>query len=263
MSNDFYSFAATLSTLGKDEVLNYIDNFFLPENLPDYSYPDYANDRERTAIEVMFDEDLTLEDRIKKAREIDRYCIEAFFTELSMREETLAYNLFREYEEDLSSISQLDRYGRENLMIILDLFVEYLIEIRNYKTAIRLQKRINDVSEEGANYVRLGYLYSFIEDSDAFYDLYLDGKVKDASCYLLLILTLLKNEEEVKAKEVLNEMFAVIPYSEYIDRIWELDTSIEEASVFADCVDRLFDELCSVPYFFNWCAKNKEEALSA
>ena len=263
MSNDFYSFATTLSTLGKDEVLNYIDNFFLPENLPDYTYPDYVNDREKAAIEVMFDEDLTLEERILKAKEIDRFCIEAFFTELSMREETLAYSLFREYEEEFASISELDRYGRENLLIILDLFVEYLIEIRNYKTAIRLQIKINEKGEENANYVRLSYLYSFIEDSDAFYKLYLDGKVKDPACFLLLIITLLKNEEEDKAKDVLNDMFITVPYSDHIDRIWELDTSIPEAAVFADCVDRLFDELCSVPYFFSWCAQNKEEALHA
>ena len=55
----------------------------------------------------------------------------------------------------------------------------------------------NDLSNKNVN--RLSYMYSSIERADDFYRLYLEADF-DAYDYLMLLITLLKHDEESKAK---------------------------------------------------------------
>ena len=263
MSADIFSFANELSALKKEEVEPYLESFFVPENAPDYYVPEYATEAEKEAVLLFFESEKPLDERVIEARNLDPMSIEAFFVELSLREEVLSYSIFKEYYDRLDDYDSYTVYAQENLCIIVDLFVEYLLDIHYIKGAIAVQKRLNLVPRYTKNISRLSYLYYLIEDGDAYYDLFLNEDFEDPASYLLLINTLLKCGEQDKAREVLNDMFAYVPYSDYIDRIWELDSSIEEARVFADAVDRCFDDLCSVPYFFTWCSQNREEEMHA
>ena len=263
MNTDIFSFAAELSRLEKDEVIPFLESFFTPENVPDYFIPDYASEAEKEAVLLFFESEKPLEERVIEARNLDPMSIEAFFVDLSLHEEVLSYSIFKEYYDKLDDYETYTVYAKENLCIIVDLFVEYLLDIHYIKGAIRVQERLNTIPRYTRNISRLSYLYYLIENGESYYDLYLKEDFEDPASYLLLINTLLKCGDQDKAREVLNDMFSAVPYSDYIDKIWELDSSIEEARIFADAVDRCFDELCSVPYFFTWCSQNREEEMHA
>lgn len=262
---NFFTLASELSKHTPEEVGTYVDSFFIPENYHSYEIPEYAEDNERKAIEILFTGEEDILTRLERAREYDYLCVEAFFVEVSMFDDILSYDSFYRYYLLIDDFPEFTIYGQENYLLILDLFVEYLIDIGNIKTGIRVQKDLIRISKGKSvrNTARLCYMYFLLEDADTYYDYYLSEEFDDPGCYLLLIVTLLKNNEEGKAKEVLHDMFSLFPKSRYIDRIYELDEGDEEARRFIDCVNGCFDELCSVPYFFKWCAQNKEDILDA
>ena len=263
-TTDIFTLANELAKLEKSEAEEYIDSFFVPENLPEYYFPEYVNEAEREAILTFFESDKPVEERVLEAKSLDPLSIEAFFVDLSMHEDILSYSIFQNYWDMLPDYESYTVYGKENLMIILDLFVEYLLDIHNIKGAIKVQEKLHSIPGNTVrNVPRLCYLYYLIEDGNTYYDLYLKENFEDPTSWLLLINTLLKCEEPDKAREVLNDMFSAVPYSDYVDHIWEIDESIEEARVFSDAVNRCFDELISVPYFFTWCSQNKEEEMRA
>ncbi|MBQ1477619.1 MAG: hypothetical protein IIZ33_05695 [Erysipelotrichaceae bacterium] len=264
MSN-FYSFVRELSALVKDEILDFLEGYFTPEGYVDYLIPDYVTPEEKKAVEALFLHEGSMKEKIDEARKYDPLCIEAFYIEVSMLDDVLAYDVFVRYHRMISGYESFTSYGKENYMMMLDLFIEYLLDISNIKGAMKIQKDLIRLTPERTlrNTTRLCYMYYLLEDSDSFYNYYHEEDLDDAGCFLLLIVTLLKNDDEEKAREVFNDMLSLFPYADYIDHMWELDDSNEEAAKFMECVNSCFDELCSVPYFFAWCSANKEEVLHA
>ena len=142
----------------------------------------------------------------------------------------------------------------------MDFYVEFLLDIRNITTAIKVQRMIirlsNDLS--GKNVNRLSYMYSIVERADDFYRLYLESEF-DAYDYLMLLITLLKHEEGKKAKEVLLDMFKNVKYAEYMDHLWDLDTKDPQQNEFYRLIEDCYSEINSIPDFFAWVNLVNEE----
>lgn len=243
-----------------------ISDFFRYENLEDYFIPEDTNAQEREAINIMFDDSKDIYDRIDEARKLDEFCLEAFYVELNLRKDLSPYTLFMSYYQKINQFNSLTSGAKGNFLIILDLFIEYLIDIHNISKAIVIQKELLEITNNNKkrNITRLSYLYFLLEKHEEFYEFYENNEFDEAIPYLLLINTLLKNDEFEKAKIVLNDMVAFIPFSKYIYRLWELDDKTEaDALDFKEAVESCYEELFSYPNFFSWCKENIEEVYKS
>ncbi len=75
----------------------------------------------------------------------------------------------------------------------------------------------------------------------------------------MMVLMLLKHEEEKKAREVLLEMLEKVKYAEYMDHLWDLDLKDPEQKEFYRLIEDCYSEISSVPDFFAWVNKINEE----
>lgn len=260
-SVNFFDLLGRVSGINIDDDVKSLKDFFVMSNFDSYMIPEDANEIEKDAIKIMFDESKDILDRIYDACKIDPLCIEAFYADLATRNETDAYTLFMNYYHKKDEFDSFTSYGKSNYAIVLDFFIEYLIDIHNITKAIHVQKELMKITKTNIsrNITRLSYLYYLLEKHEEFYNFYQDYDFKDAISYMLLINTLLKNDEFDKAKIVLNDMITYVPYSNYIYHIWDLEENEVEAIEFKEAVENCFEELCSVPDFFLWCKENIEE----
>jgi hypothetical protein len=68
----------------------------------------------------------------------------------------------------------------------------------------------------------------------------------------MLIVTLLKHDDERRAKEVANDMFDHIELSSYIDHLWDLDYSDPAQKEFYEAVENSYEYIRSIPDFFTF-----------
>ena len=145
---------------------------------------------------------------------------------------------------------------------IMDFYVDFLLDLHNMTKALRIQKLIIRLSNHADHKAisRLSFIFSILEDDLQFYRLYLDHPFT-AYDYLLLLITLLKHEDEIKAKEVLIDMFAQIPESTYLDHLWDLDMEDEQQKKFYQVIEDCYDEISSIPSFFSWVNEIREKIV--
>lgn len=238
----------------------YFLQFFTDKNYKEYETEYSLNKDQKKAIKTMFTSKKEILKRADAALNIEPLCIEAFFVYFILTEDIFVNYRFKNYFNQINEYGDLDEYDKYCFIKIMDLYVEFLLDLHNFSGAIKVQKMINrltnNVSRVGVS--RLAMMYSILEDSDEFYRLYLDSEL-DGHDYLLLLITLLKNDEELKAKEVLKDMFENIEYSSYIDHLWDLDLNDPKQKEYYDIVEENFDDLSSVPDFFAWVNLAKED----
>ena len=263
---NFFDLLGKVSGISIEDDLQSLKDFFIMSNYDNYMIPENANEIERDAIRIMFDDKKDIIDRVYDATNIDPFCIEAFYLELSTRNESGdVNNLFMSYYRKKDEFEDLPPYSKSNYLIILDFFIEYLIDIHNITKAIFVQKDLMKISKQNMNRntTRLCYLYFLLEECEDYYEFYQESEFKDPVAYMLLINTLLKHDQFDRAKIVLNDMITYVPFSNYIYRIWDLDESEVEAIDFKEAVESCYEELNSVPDFFLWCKENIEEVVKS
>ena len=244
----------------KDSIEDYFLSFFSREKYKQYEVDGNPDKDEAKAIRIMFQSKKKLRDRIEESFSYDPFCLEAFFVYYIISEDIYVNYRYKEYYKDSNNFADFSAYQKKCYLKIMDFYVEFLLDIRNITTAIKVQRLIirlsNDHSQKNIN--RLSYMYSTIEKADDFYRLYLESEF-DAYDYLMLLITLLKHDEDKKAKEVLLDMFRNVKYAEYMDHLWDLDTKDPEQKEFYRLIEDCYSEISCVPDFFAWVNLINEE----
>ena len=256
MSN-FYELVNGLNE--KSNVEEYFNSFFTKVNFKNYELEGAQSDQKK-AIKVMFESKKGLLERSEEAFSYNPFCKEAFFVYMMLSEDAFLDMRFRAYYDQINSYGELSEYDKECFIVILDFYVEFMLDIHNVSTAIKVQKMIMRLcgSNDQKMISRMAFMYYTVEDDEEFYRLYLNNEF-DLYCYILLIVTLLKRDEEKKAEDVLQDMFEKYPYASYIDHLWDLDYDDPEQKEFYEVIEDCFDEISSVPCFFSWCNELREK----
>lgn len=244
----------------KTKVDEYLLSFFNKQNFKDYEISELANKDQTKAIKIMFESKKELLERVNDAFDYDPFCVEALFTYLMLSGDVFLQLRFNDYYDEASKYGSFDKYEKECYIKILDFYVDFLLDICNVTKAIVVQKLIikltNSYSKKAIS--RLAYAYYGVEDAGSFYKLYTEVEL-GAYEYILLLITLLKHDENMKAQEVLVDMFNNIEYATYLDHVWDLDESEPKQKEFADTVQDCFDDINSIPTFFSWANKIREK----
>ena len=238
----------------------YFLKFFDKKNLKDYAMDPDLNKEEKKAVRVLFESKRSMKERAEAAFEYDPLCREAFFVYLMLTEDVFLQYRFDSYYKQADNFVDFSAHQKKSYLEILDYYIDFLDDIGNVTGAIRIAKmkgRLDSFDESLIS--RLSLLYFYIEDAQEFYRLYLnhDFSFED---YLLLVATLLKHQDENKAKEVLLEMFEHVPYSDYIDHLWDLDEKDEEQRKVIASLESVYEYLASVPTLFSWANKVKRDS---
>ena len=243
-----------------EKIEEYLLHFFTKTIFKDYEISDDVDSDQLKAIKIMFESKKDLRDRIDDAFSYDPFCKEAFFAYLMISEDVYVQLRFDTYLKELNNYPGFDSYQKSCYITILNFYVEFLLDISNITTAIRIQKLMIQLTNsiEPRDISRLAYMYFSNEICEDFYRLYLDNKFTLYD-YLLLIVTLLKHEEEMKAREVLIDMFDNIEYGTYLDHVWDLDENDPKQKRFMEIVNDCYEDLSSVPTFFSWVNKTREK----
>lgn len=242
------------------KVEEYLLSFFNKKNFKQYKINDNANKDQIKAIKIMFESRKTLLDRTDDSFAYDPFCPEAFFTYLMLSEDVFLQLRFNDYYNQVSKYGSFNEYDKQSYIKILDFYVDFLLDICNVTKAIEVQKLIIKFTNKYTNKAtsRLAYAYYGIEDAESFYRLYVETSF-DTYEYLLLLVTLLKHDEDIKAQEVLMDMFKNIEYATYLDHVWDLDENDPNQKEFSKTVQDCFDDLNSIPTFFSWVNKIREK----
>lgn len=258
---DFYQLVNDIYQLDNEEKKkSHFNDLFVKTNFKNYEYEESLQADEIKAIKYMFNSKHELCQRAREALDIDPFCVEAIFVYYVLGVDAYVYMMFNDYYAYLSSYGELTIRQKVAFVTILDLYVEFLLDIFNYTQAIKVEKVIIKLTNNiGLKEIdRLSTLYYAIEDDNEFYKLYCEVESFPLESYILLILTLLKHDEELKAKQVLWDMQKNIKNSDYIDHIWDIQEDNKELMEFYNSVDGCYEQICSVPYFFSWCSQNKK-----
>lgn len=254
----FETFIDEISNI-KDDPREFLLGFFTKENFKQYEVLNNPEKDELKAVKVMFESKKDLLKRCDQAIKYDPFCLEAFFVFFVLSEDIFVNYRFEAFYNNINEFADFNDYQKHNYLKIMEFYVEFLIDIHSFTKAIKVQKMIIRLSNNTSlkDIHRLSYLYYEIEDSDDFYRLYSNNDF-DEYAYILLMLTLLKNDEELKAKEVLLEMYDKIEYGKYLDHLWDLDINDEKQKEFYKIVESCYQEISSVPGFFSWVNQIRE-----
>jgi len=243
------------------EPKEYLEEFFVRQNFRTYLCPEDLDKEEYKAVKTMFESRKELYKRARDVLDVDPFCLEAFFTYFLLTEDIYVYHSFREYFAHAEEYAELTPSQKRRYLRILDFFVEFLLDIRNITEAIKIQRMIMRLGNDESPYMvnRLSYMYMMTENDEEFYRHYLSYDF-DEYDYLLLLVTLLKHEDEFRAREVLNDMLGKIEYADYLDHLWDLDLNDPEQKEFYQTVTGCQLQTDSVFDFFGWVNRNKPRA---
>ena len=235
------------------DIEQYLNDFFDAKKYKDYEVSNNPDADQTKAIKIMFNSKKDIVERIRKALDYDSYCIEAFFSYLLISEDAYVQVSFDSYYENAKEYGSFNQYQKYCFIKIMELYVDFCLDINNITKAIKIQRLILILTNSSKpEYIsKLAYMYFSIEDSDNFYKLYTDATFSVYE-YLLLIITLLKHDEELRAKEVLLDMHKNIEYADYVDHVWDLDKNDIVQKNIIDAVEGCYDDISSIPTFFSW-----------
>lgn len=262
---NLFKLVADITYMDDDELLDYFENFFDIDNLESYTFDSLANKKEIESSKKMFGVDDVFE-RAKNVLEEDPLCLEAFYVFYRLADD---YSLYLYFDKMFNQRSKFKRYSKYKKFVykqILDNYVTFFTDLKSFTQAIAVEMEIIQTLElcGVGEITRLSFLFAMIEDFDNLYDLYTQVGFYDESSYIALIVTALKNNEEIKAIEVLNDFIGDYKYAEYIDHPWDLEKIDDnEAIRMNDAISVCFELIRSVPYFINWCRDNKKQIVKA
>ncbi len=243
----------------RDRPEEFLSAFFTPDHFRDYDPGQGLEEEQIKAVRIMFESKKDLLKRSEQALKTDPLCPEAFFVYYLLSEDVFVDYRFRSYYSHISDFGDLSDHQKKSFLRILEFYVEFLTELHNHSGAIRVQRQIMRLRnrEDGLDLDRLSYLYATIEDADDFYRLYLDRDF-GLDHYLLLIVTLLKHEDRLKASQVVRDMFEHVEYATYLDHLWDLDEKDEKQQEFYQKTEDCYEFISSIPDFFTFIAQVHE-----
>lgn len=238
----------------------YFLDFFSRENLKKYEIPEDLKSNEIKAIQVLFKSKKDIRERIEKAFEYDPLCLEAFFTYMMLTEDLFLYYRFESYYKQVDQFYEFSIRQQRSFIQVLEYYVDFLIDISNITKAIKITKTIIKLSHDySGKYIEtLAKLYHYNEEVNEFYRLYQYNELGFKE-YLLLLLTLLKNDDETKANIIAKEMFEKFEYSDYLDHLWDLDDDDPKQKYIHNVVEENYDDLIAVPDFFSYISRVKND----
>lgn len=241
------------------EPKEYFNQSFSSKNYKNYHVDFELEANQKKAIKIMFTSKKDIQNRVDAALNADPFCLEAFFVYFILNEDVFVNYRFETYFNQAVNYADLDDYEQYCFLTIMDFYVEFLMEIHNIKKAIKVQKTMNKLSNPVDESIihRMSLLYSLIEDSESFYRLYLDYEFTYYD-YILLLVTLLKNDEHMLAKQVLDDMVKNTEYASFLDHLWDLDMEDPKQKDFYNLIEECYPDIMSVPNFFSWVNLNKE-----
>lgn len=242
------------------KVDEYLLDFFTKKNYKEYKINDELNRKQSKAIKIMFESRKSIADRVEDAFAYDPFCIEALFAYLMISEDVFLQLRFDSYMDKLDDYPRFNDYAKYCYIIILNFYVDFLLDVNNCSKAIMIQKLVVRLTNKytSDDVAKLAYAYFTIENADDFYRLYAEAKLTIYE-YLLLMVTLLKHDDKLRAQEVLLDMYENIEYGTFLDHIWDLDLNDPKQKEFHDSVNECFEDLKGVPTFFSWVNKTREK----
>lgn len=259
--NNINSLLNNVYSKNKQDADKYLQSFFVPKNYLKYEIDKELKRNEKIAIRYLFTSKEEYGKRIETVLKKDPLCFEAIIAYENHFEDIFVYKKFNSYYDIAKNFGQFSKRQRINYINILDIYVEFLLDINNISKAIKVQRIIvklkKDITTKEID--RLAYMYYVKEDYEEFYKLFCESEKWNVSQYIMLMITLLKNDENYKAKEVLLDMQKNIEVSKYIDHIWDIDDKDPEQAAFYQEIDRCYEQINSVPDFFTWCYENSRK----
>lgn len=244
----------------KEQYGSFLNDFFTKKNYSDYESREELDKDETKAIKIMFTSSKDMMERVDEALKCDPFCIEAFFVYMLYVEDTFLGLRFKAYYNEASNYGDLDIHEKNSFITIMHFYVDFLIDIGNITSAIKVLRLVIKLTNKIEEYLDdLVYLYFRLEMVDEIYKLYCHNEF-NARNYVLLIVTELKHDEDMKAREVIEDMFEKIKYSTYLDHLWDLDESDEEQAKFYNDIDEIFEDIIAIPNFFSYINEVKEKA---
>lgn len=262
---NLFKLVTDITYMDDDELLDYFEDFFDINNLETYSFDSLANKKERESARRMFGVDDVF-DRASEVLSDDPLCLEAFYVFYRMADDYSLYLYFDKMFNQKSKFKKYSKYKKYAYKQIIDNYVTFLLDLRSYTQAIAVEMAVIESLEicGQGEITRLAFLFALKEDFDSLYDLYIKVGFFDETSYICLITTALKNNEEIKAIEVLNDFTSEYKYAEYIDHPWDLEKLEDnEALKMNEALGACFELIRSVPYFIHWCKDNKKEPIKA
>lgn len=240
-----------------EECEEYLEKFFTKENYKNYEADPYLDKDEKYALKVLFTSKDDVIVRIEDALDIDAFCKEAFYAYMSVTDDMFLSHRFETYYKQVGNITDMTPHQRGIFVMILDFYAQFLTDIGNITKAIKVWNTRYKLTKDSGVVDELCELYFQIENADDFYRLYLYEDF-DLKQYLLLIVTLLKHEDQNRAMEVVNDMSENIAYTEYLDRLFDLDLNDPYQKYVYDTVEAMYDEISSVPELFSFISRVKD-----
>lgn len=253
-----------ISEMNIDERKAFFESFFVRDNLSNYYLDDVLSENERGAVELLFEGQGSLSERVMEALNKDGNCREAFLVSDSILDDVITYDNFRKLSKRVGEFESLSPYSKASFLTALEMYSDFLTSIQNITGAIRQLKTMLSLCDNPGyhRYVKLAFLYGLLEDHESLYELCESIDCEDCFIYLVTIVTLLKHGDD-RAEDIFHDMLRQFPESSYIDHMWDLDMSKAENARLADNVDDCYDMICSLPDFFSWCNEHKSlERLS-
>ncbi|MDO4940384.1 MAG: hypothetical protein Q4E33_01670 [Erysipelotrichaceae bacterium] len=254
----------TLRTMEPDKRKEYLTNFFVTKNYKNYEIEKNSPIAYKLVMRYLFSSGIDIEKRAYKA--IDKYylCREAFVIVYMVADNAYAHACFKFLYSEKDQYPDFSEFERTAYLQTLDLFVDFAISIGNYTLAQKVENlMVVTTYPNSSNHIeRLTYILYMKEDIDEMYRVYCEANDYSVTSYILLMLTLLKHDDELRTKEVLREFIDKYTYGKYLGRIWELDEREAEGAYFFDAVDSCYDKILSVPDFFATISEMTESIIN-
>ncbi|MBQ6367298.1 MAG: hypothetical protein IJJ30_01955 [Erysipelotrichaceae bacterium] len=240
----------------------YFNGYFKIENEEDYEFDERMSEANIRALRYLFESEDELEARVDEALEIDPLCLEAWYICHKLSEDEENHHLLRRYLALSKEYPGFNEYEKDNYRFILMRHADYLAAIHNVHKALSVLDLLSGLEGSRQGLVEMYALcYATLERGEEFYQLYLDTEFTSLFQYLMLIVTLLKEESFQRAEEVCRDMIEVYPLSVFLDHPQDLaDDESKETETFFNTLDFVYDHLLSVEDFFLWFKETKKTA---
>lgn len=239
----------------------YLKKFFSKSNFKNYECFESATEEDVKSIRILFESNKPFTERISKVLKVNPFCIEALFLYVVSYPPVFIDQKLEAYYDSADKFAKFTEYQKDNYFEILNLYSEFLQNINNITKSILVDKLIVKFYGYADKLVdRLAYDYFTLEDEENFYRLYADTDLSTYA-YLLLINTLLKHNDKLRAKEVLFDFFDNVEYATYLDHVWDLKEDDVDQKEFAEIVNDCNEDLMSVPTFYSFVYETKQSYL--
>ncbi|MDO4198888.1 MAG: hypothetical protein Q4D13_07855 [Erysipelotrichaceae bacterium] len=240
-----------------EDAESFLLSFFTKDNYRNYLPDDDLDNEERKALKYLFTskEDLVL--RLDEVLNMDSFCKEAIYAYMATSDDLYLSYRFEEYYKQAVNYGDMTAHQQKIYIIVLDWYGQFMEDIGNYTKAIKIWNMRYKLTRDEEVIKELSELYFELEMADELYRLYLYNEF-DLREYLLLIITLLKHDDLVRAEEVTKDMYEKIDEAKYFGNYFRFDVDEKTKEFFEDIYRKMEEDICQAPELFSFIAKVKD-----